>query len=189
MKITEIFKTPIAKFVLNEDTKALTKFSRKWAQKYPSVSLSNKGGYQSPDLDLNIPELRSLREQATRCFNEVKEKFFYKPSLGINNMWLNINYPHSFNEIHNHPRACLASSFYISVPENSGSIVFCNNYETENYMQDRLMTQFGTYNSSIWTVPVNDNDFYVFPAWLKHKVETNKSKKDRISISINAGEK
>ena len=189
MKITEIFKTPIAKFVLNEDTNALTKFSRKWAQKYPSVYQSNKGGYQSPNLDLNIPELQSLREKVTRCFNKVKEKFFYKPSLVISNMWLNINYPHSFNEIHNHPRVCLASSFYISVPENSGSIVFCNNYETQNYMHDRWMTQFGTYNSSVWTVPVNDNDFYVFPAWLKHKVETNQSKKDRISISINAGEK
>jgi uncharacterized protein (TIGR02466 family) len=186
MEITEIFKTPIAKFVLNEDTNALTKFSREWAKKYPSVYLSNKGGYQSPNLDLNIPELRSLREQTTRCFNKVKEKFFYPRRLTIANMWLNVNYPHSSNELHSHPRCCLASSFYISVPENSGNIVFCNNYEMEHYMDQKFMTQFGAYNSSLWTVPVKDNDFYVFPAWLKHKVEINKSKEDRISISINA---
>ena len=191
MKITEIFKTPIAKFVLNEDTNALTKFSRKWAQKYPrGISLSNRGGgYQSPSLDLNIPELQSLREHATRCFNKVKEKFFYQPELTITNMWLNINYPHAYNQIHNHPRCCFASTFYISVPENSGAIIFCNNYETENYMQDKWMTQFGTYNSSVWTVPVKENELYVFPGWLKHKVETNKSKKERISISMNAVEK
>ena len=186
MKITEIFKTPIAQFVLNEDTVALTKFSKKWAQAHPTKHLSNDGGYHSPDLDLNIPELQSLREQATRCFNEVKEKFFYQPTLKIANMWLNINYPHSYNQLHNHPRCCFASTFYISVPENSGRIVFCNNYEIENHMPDTRITQFGTYNSSIWTLPVKDNDFYVFPAWLKHRVEMNKSKKDRISISINA---
>ena len=193
MKITEIFTTPIARFVLNEDTAALAKFARQWAfanpLAHPTQRLSNEGGYKSHDLDLNIPELQSLRNQATRCFNELKEKFFYKPSLVISNMRLNINYPHSYNQEHNHPRCCLASSFYVSVPENSGSIVFCNNIEMENYMHDRWMTQFGTYNSTVWTVPVKDNDFYVFPAWLKHRVETNKSKKDRISITINAVEK
>jgi len=189
MKITEIFKTPIAKFVLDEDTEALTKFSRQWAKAHPSINLTNRGGYHSPNLDLNIPELRSLRNQATRCFNELKAKFFYKAALAIDNMWLNINHPNSYNEIHNHPRCCFSSSFYISVPENSGNIVFCNNYEMEHHMREKWMTQFGTYNSSVWTVPVKNNDFYVFPAWLKHKVETNKSKKDRISISMNAVEK
>ena len=38
MKILEIFKTPVAKFVLNEDLKALAKFSRQWAKNHPSVS-------------------------------------------------------------------------------------------------------------------------------------------------------
>ena len=189
MKITEIFKTPVAEFVLNEDLKALTKFSRRWAKTHPGVSLSNEGGgYQSPSLDLKIPELQSLREQTTRCFNELRAKFFYKIPLKIANMWLNINYPHSYNQLHNHPRCCFTSTFYISVPENSGSIVFCNDYEVDHYMLQE-MTQFGTYNSSSWTIPAKDNDFYVFPAWLKHRVETNKSKKDRISISINAVEK
>ena len=102
MKIIEIFKTPVAKFILNEDVDALAQFSRKWVDNHPTVSLSNKGGYQSPNLDLNIPELHSLREQTTRCFNELKASFFYTASLTIDNMWLNINYPHSYNQIHNH---------------------------------------------------------------------------------------
>jgi len=189
MKITEIFTTPIARFVLNEDTAALANFSRKWAKAHPTQHLSNEGGYHSHSLDSDIPELQSLRNQVTRCFNELKEKFFYKPSLVISNMWLNINYPHSYNQLHNHPRCCFASTFYISVPENSGAIVFCNDYGVDHHMLQEEMTQFGTYNSSIWRIPAEDNDFYVFPAWLKHRVETNKSKKDRISISINAVEK
>ena len=186
MKIIEIFKTPVAKFVLNEDIKALAKFSRKWAKDHPGVQVSNKGGYHSPDLNLNIPELQSLRKQTTRCFNELKAKFFYKPTLTIVNMWLNINSPHSYNQVHTHPRSCFSSCFYISVPENSGHLVFQNNYETANYMLDKWMTSWGAYNSATWTIPVENNVFYVFPGWLQHKVETNQSKEDRISISINA---
>ena len=53
-------------------------------------------------------------------------------------------------------------------------------------MDNKWMTQFGTYNSSAWTLPVENNVFYVFPAWLIHRVENNNSKKNRISISINA---
>ena len=189
MKILEIFKTPVAKFVLNEDLKALAKFSRQWAKNHPSVYISNKGGYQSHNLDLKIPELQSLREQTIRCFNELRAKFFYGVPLTIDNMWLNINYPDSYNKIHDHPRCCFASSFYVSVPKNSGNIVFYNNYEMENYMPNEGMTQFGVYNSSIWTLPAETNVLYVFPGWLKHKVETNNSKKNRISFSINAIEK
>jgi len=190
MKITEIFKTPVAEFVLNEDLKALTKFSRRWAKTHPGVSLSNEGGgYQSPSLDLKIPELQSLREQTTRCFNELRAKFFYKIPLKIANMWLNINYPHSYNKMHAHPRCCFASSFYVSVPENSGNIVFYNeNDDIYNSLPQKWITRYNVYNSTTWTLPVENNVFYVFPAWLKHRVETNKSKKDRISISINTTE-
>ena len=186
MEIIEIFKTPIAKFVLNEDLDALAKFSRKYVKDHSSVNISNKGGYQSPDLDLNIPVLRSLREQTTRCFNQLKTKFFYNASLTISNMWFNINYPNSYNQIHDHPRTPFASSFYISVPKNSGKIVFCNSFGIQNYMLEHWMTKFEAYNCSTWALPVENNAFYVFPGWLKHRVETNKSKNDRISISINS---
>jgi len=206
MKILEIFKTPVAKFVLNEDLKALAKFSRQWAKNHPSVRgklqhltmdgkmvdekmLTIKGGGYQSILDSKIPELQSLREQTTRCFNELGAKFFCGVPLTIATMWLNINYPHSSYEVHNHPRCCFASSFYVSVPKNSGNIVFYNNYEMENYMDNKWMTQFGTYNSSAWTLPVENNVFYVFPAWLKHRVENNNSKKNRISISINTRER
>ena len=188
MKIIEIFKTPVAKFVLNQDLSVLAKFSRKYAQDRPSAHVSNKGGYQSPNLDLNIPELQSLREQTMRCFNQLKAKFFYKASLSIGNMWLNINSPNSYNQIHNHPRSCFASSFYVSVPKNSGNIIFYN-YEIDNYMVPKGITKHVVYNSEGWSLPVENNSLYVFPGWLKHGVEPNISKEDRISISINATDK
>ena len=195
MKIIETFKTPIAKFVLNEDLKALVKFSRKCAKddssfcirdKRESHKISLQGGYQSPDLNLNIPELQSLRKQTTRCFNEFKTKFFYKAPIVIGNMWLNINYPKGYQPSHNHPRCCFASSFYLSVPKNSGNIIFYNDSDLESYMPQKWITKFGAFNSSKWTLPVENNTFYVFPGWLKHSVEENNSQEDRISISINA---
>ena len=190
MKIIDTFKLPVAEFVLKENIKILTKFSKKWASDHPTVHLSNKGGgYQSPPLTLDIPQLQSLRREAKRCFNEFRKVFYYDCMFEVANMWLNINSPNSYNSQHDHPFTCLSGCFYIATPEKSGDIIFHNNYLIQCYMKAEHMTEYGWYNSTEWTLPAKENYFYVFPAWLHHSVERNNSSKDRISISINATEK
>ena len=186
LEIIDLFKTSVAYFVLQEDTKALTQFACHWAKNHPSVNISNKGGYQSPALPLDIPELQSLCQEANRCFNEVGKLFYYNRALGISNMWLNINSPKSYNIPHDHSFSFLSSCFYISTPEKSGNIVFHNKNPIENFTPQKSFTEYGSYNSSEWTLPVKENYFYVFPSWLQHSVLQNNSVEDRISISINA---
>ena len=188
MEIIELFKLPVAQFILKENTKALTQFAHEWAKNHPSVDISNKGGYQSPSLPLDVPELQSLRQEANRCFNEFKKVFYYNRKLEISNMWLNINPPKSYNIPHDHPFSCLSSCFYISTPEKSGNLIFHNNDRIECHLHKEYFTDYGWYNSSEWTLPAKENYFYVFPAWLQHSVQQNNSSNARISISINAKE-
>ena len=188
LQIIDLFKTSVAQFVLQEDTKALTQFAHHWAKNHPSVNISNKGGYQSPALPLDIPELQSLRQEANRCFNKVRKLFYYNRELGISNMWLNINSPKSYNSPHDHPFSFLSSCFYISTPEKSGKIVFYNRNPIENFIPQESFTEYGWYNSPEWTLPAKENYFYIFPSWLQHSVQQNNSSEDRISISINAAD-
>ena len=42
------------------------------------------------------------------------------------------------------------------------------------------------YSVDKWrTLPVETGDFYIFPGWLEHKTETNKSDEERIIMSLN----
>ena len=173
---------------MKENTKALTQFAHRWAKNHPSVDVSNRGGYQSAPLPLDVPELQSLRREANRCFNEFIKVFYYNRKLKISNMWVNINHPTNYNSRHDHPFSSLSSCFYISVPKKSGNLIFHNNDPIESYLRRDHFTDYGWYNSSEWRVHPKENYFYVFPPWLQHSVQQNNSSKDRISISMNAAE-
>ena len=58
-------------------------------------------------------------------------------------------------------------------PDNPGQLVSLN------------FTEFNKYNSSYHWMPAKENTLYIFPSWLKHKVEPNMNNDERISISFN----
>ena len=189
MEIIETFKTPVARFILNEDVKKMEVFSKAWMKDHSSVYISNKGGYQSSDLPLTLPIFNSLRQEAERCFNEFRKVFCYKAVFKISNMWLNINSPKTYNFPHIHPFSCLSSAFYIKAPQKSGNLIFHNDYPIASFLKVKHITDSSWYNSTDWSFSIKENYFYVFPSWIKHSVESNQSNQDRISISINAEER
>ena len=92
MEIIEIFKQPIFKIKLNENLKTIINFSKK-LERSTGRTLSNVGGFQSKDLNLNEPVLSSLIKNITEYSN-----LFFNKNLQINknlslvNIRLNINY-------------------------------------------------------------------------------------------------
>ena len=49
------------------------------------------------------------------------------------------------------------------------------------------LTEYNKYNSAAWTIKPIANQLLMFPGWLKHRVEPNLGKENRISISFNLG--
>ena len=83
--------------------------------------------------------------------------------------WFNINPPGSYNCFHTHggnPMPIYSGVFYISVPEDSGNIVFVDG-----------STEFAY-------EPV-DGDIIMFPPDLQHGVEPNLSDYNRMSMAFN----
>lgn len=104
--------------------------------------------------------------------------------------WFNENTPGTFHEIHEHYGAFIGGTFYITVPESSGDIVFydpvktrvANNIYTRKWY--KKTTEFNTENHNITP---KDGDLLMFEAWMPHSVLMNKSDKSRLSVSFNIG--
>ena len=186
MEIVDIFKQPIAVIKLNENLNELLKYCLSIKQEQEGRKLSNSGGFQSNDINLNTPNINSLIENINLNSNTfLKNVFLSKQNISVVNLWININEYKDYNILHEHPNCMISGVFYVKAPENSGSIVFKNDSDIRYYMNYNLTSDLNNYNASMWSFPALENTLYLFPSWLKHFVEPNLSNESRISISFN----
>ena len=185
MEIIEIFKDVVFKTNLDENLDELIKFSEK-LEKQEGRVLSNVGGFQSKNLNLNEPVINNLIEKILLNGNNFLKKYFnLNKNLILNNIWLNINYYKDFNNVHTHPFSIVSGVFYIKTNEKSGNLIFHRDSQISHFINNKLFNEFNNYNSEIWWVPAIEKTLYLFPSWLKHSVEPNLSQEKRISISFN----
>ena len=150
--------------------------------------LSNFGGYQSNDiLQGHSPQVDKLVSHLNTEVNSITRQVSL-PKLELKNIWLNINPPGSYNELHNHTDAVLSGVYYIDATENQGNIQFERSDNAEYHLPS--YTEKITYfNATRATYAAKTGALYIFPGWLKHSVQGNQSNTDRISLSFNYGEK
>ena len=102
--------------------------------------------------------------------------------------WININPPGAFNVKHNHPASDLAGVLWIKAPKNSGKIVFDSPNNHSSYHEIESYSEEFKYSSNIYQtfyfIPT-EGTILIFPSYLRHLVEENKSEEDRISVSFN----
>ena len=134
---------------------------------YPSVSKSNKGGYQTSD-DIHLfPQFFPL----VQSINDIIIKFTSNPNSKIVNMWGNISSFSNFNALHSHSKETnhMSGVIYLKCPKNSGNIVF----------HHPLNLDFAISNTP------KESQILLFPSLIPHSVEPNLSQEDRISIAFN----
>ena len=174
----ELFPTTVWSVDLNLDLDELRKEVFSFSKINPSENFSNVGGYQGHGFDYE-----PLNDAIKRNIPQYED-----PELGdlfISN-WVNINGRGAYNRKHTHADGInfLSGVYYVTVPKNSGSIVFFDPKQPifhsmadmRYYGQDKL------YN---YTIPAKENRLLLFPCWLEHEVEPNNTDEDRISISFN----
>ena len=107
-----------------------------------------------------------------------KDKISQKEQKVDMSFWTNVNEPGSKNVLHTHKGMSFASTYNLQT-EGTGNIVFRN---PANVLNDcNTSSPFVRYMS---TEP-KDGDLLVWPAWIPHEVEINKSDKQRINIASN----
>ena len=176
MEELNLFSSKIWSTKLNLDKELLLENLYNHANNTPCVRRSNIGGYQGHNFDYeplnqaivdNIPEVEDIK----------------MGDIWVKN-WININVAGDFNARHTHANGLtlLSGVYYVSVPENSGSILF-HDPRGPIIMSMANMRYYGE-NPYYPITPVEDTILY-FPSWLEHEVEQGNNNEERISISFN----
>lgn len=156
-------------------------------QTTPTNQRSNVGGWHStPDLHLN-DDFAQIRQiigstcvQCATALNYDFENF----DIAFNEMWLNRNGPGDYNRAHIHSHAIFSGVYYIKVPPNAGNI------ELYDPIRERAMTaipvkQVLPRTGQTLEVEGEEGKLLIFPSWLQHAVQANRSDEDRVSLSFN----
>jgi uncharacterized protein (TIGR02466 family) len=188
MKEIFLFSAPVIKYTINNcDLNKIEQQCKLISLKTKTRNKSNKGGFQSPDIDFNKNKnFQQLSNAIKKCIDEYNINYFnIKNDILLDNCWVNINKKNNSNVPHDHFDCIFSAVFYVKTNENSGDLIFHrgDNYHYFSHVYEH--TNYNTFNSQIYSFSPKNGDLYIFPSWLKHEVSENLSKKERISIAFN----
>ena len=170
----------------NELNSYLEKHIVEWSNQDKGVSKTNVNGWHSQTDMNNKPEYKPLIQELFTMQNEIiqEERLDIEPRLG--NMWANINYPGGYNQMHLHPNSLFSGAYYIKASPNSGRLQLMD--PRPGVQQNMPTRKPGKIPRELWRETYYDpipGRIIMFPSWLWHKVEPNKSNDIRISVSFN----
>jgi len=98
--------------------------------------------------------------------------------------WANIHAPGAMHQAHSHPNNFLSGVYYVNIFEGANTISF-HDPRVQTGIIRPPVTELTTENTDQVNVTVTDGMLVLFPGWLQHSVEANRSDRMRISVSFN----
>ena len=185
--IKNIFSVPIFNTYLNTNTTKLIEMAYEEKELNPEGRhKSNQGGYQTEELNYN--KYKFLFDEINPHVIDYYKLFkFKKAELFLSSFWTNISKYKDFNGSHCHSTSTISGVLYLKTPETPkcGKIVFEHPYSGMDFFINGADVGDDSCVYSIYYYNPNENLFLLFPSWLKHYVEPNQTKEDRISMSFN----
>ena len=151
------------------------------------VKKSNINGWHSKPFDLkdNIPNkfYSHLNNYIKDVFNKYGWEYI-DTKVVCTSMWAIINKKGNFNIEHTHPNNYLSAAYYVKAPKNCGNFKATNPNILNRHIRAKA-EQANELNSNSASIKINEGDLIIFPAYLPHSVEENKSDEDRVIVSFN----
>tara|TARA_X000000950_G_C13814866_1_gene619328 strand:+ start:111 stop:707 length:597 start_codon:yes stop_codon:yes gene_type:complete len=151
------------------------------------ISKSNVKGWHSKDFNLNDKEpqnfisfILSSIEQVMTDMDWEKEKQTAK----IDNMWAIINTGGSANLRHQHGNSTISGAYYVRAPINCGDIVFYDPRPAPVYSHPNVVNP-NLLNAQVNGISPKEGALVLFPSYVEHSVNENKSNEERIVVSFN----
>ncbi|MDX1514589.1 MAG: 2OG-Fe(II) oxygenase family protein, partial [Gammaproteobacteria bacterium] len=144
------------------------------------------GGKWQTDQNLHrleeFSELTAVINGAARGVVEFMKLVY--TSLEITGCWANISAPGARHKAHTHPNNFLSGVYYVKAPKSADTITFDDPRPQTNIIcpQNREASEE---NAGQMFISVAEGTLILFPAWLPHSVQENKSGEIRISVSFN----
>lgn len=137
--------------------------------------------YSRPNLDkLRDDVLNIVRTTVIKGIAEAKQLNLDCEYTGG---WLNVIEPSDKIEVHAHNDCSLVMTYYLKTPENSGDFVYL---DTKNIITDDgkfIPVDISPDSVALKRIKPKEGMLLLFPAYLLHEVEANKSDDLRVSIS------
>ena len=188
--IVELFSVPVLCVKLDLDVSSIEKFCLDYQDKNEGRYVSNEGGYQA-EFPVDTKQIKPLIDEITKYATTFVGAYSLNVDFVIDQIWMNINGFKDYNILHNHPMSIFSGVYYIKAPENCGNIKFEHPaIDVLSFAHSEFnFTEWNKFNSSVHWQPAEENILYLFPGWLKHRVESNLSNENRISMSFNTTSK
>jgi uncharacterized protein (TIGR02466 family) len=157
-----------------------------WSKQDKGIVRTNVQGWHSTTNMHELPQFKKLVDMLYECQRTVYQQEHYESEPFLGNMWANINPPGGMNRAHQHPNSLWSGVYYIKASKNSGhlkiddprsSAAMCRPKQKDGEKPPRLYRE--THYEPI------AGRCIMFPSWLMHCVDPNKSNDIRISVSFN----
>ncbi len=143
---------------------------------------------QSWQSDHGLHELDAFRE-VVDCINDAAESVLAYLRVGhegfrITGCWANVNAPGAGHRVHNHPNNYLSGVYYVRTHEGADGISFLDPRPQTGIVRPPV-TELTADNTEQVVLKVKDGMLLMFPAWLQHGVDPNRSDRLRVSLGFN----
>jgi uncharacterized protein (TIGR02466 family) len=125
-----------------------------------------------------------LAEWVLAAANSALNYLRLREKLAITGCWANINPPGTGHRLHSHRNNYLSGAYYLQVQDGADSINFFDPKPQAGVIRPHAAEPTAE-NTEVASVRVSTGSLLLFPAWLQHSVDANRSGKARISLSFN----
>jgi uncharacterized protein (TIGR02466 family) len=102
----------------------------------------------------------------------------------ITGVWANMNPPDAAHRMHSHPNNFLSGVYYVRTHKGADTINF-HDPRSQTEIIKPPVTELTAENTDQVVVEVKNGTVLLFPSWLAHSVDANRSDETRISVSFN----
>jgi uncharacterized protein (TIGR02466 family) len=143
---------------------------------------------QSWQSDHDLHELDGFRE-VVDCIGTAAESVLAHLKVGhegfrITGCWANVNAPGAGHRVHSHPNNYLSGVYYVRTHEGADSISFLDPRPQTGIVRPPV-TELTADNTEQVVLKVKNGMLLMFPAWLQHGVDPNRSDRLRVSLGFN----
>ena len=151
------------------------------------ITKSNLLGWHSPYFDLEKDNPRYFVNSIAGSVNVVFKDMGWNlkdQETKITSMWSIINKKNASNERHIHSNNYISAAYYVKAPNNCGDIVF-HDPRSEATFRHPKISKLNRLNSNVFMIKPKVGLLVLFPSYLYHSVDLNKTDEERIVISFN----
>ena len=139
------------------------------------------------DILNSLPELKKEIEKEIDKYTKDYLKVDDNIEFYITTSWINKHEPDDYAVVHHHTNSIFSGVYYIRQPRWSGDFMIHENSMTPNVCNRVMLTykEMTDTTTSHYQIQVKDGLLLLFPSFLMHSVEKNKSPHDRYSLGFN----